>query len=295
MPNHQSRIPFVPLPQQAAEKISHIFSGFGSRLSKAFPSMKLDLYIAEIPFHTEEYLSLAIFSGLLYFFLIFGFVFLISAVAATADIFLSLGISILFSFFVFSQILIYPKFLVSRKTRDIESNLLPALYHMMIEVKSGVPLFNALVGVSEGYGKVSEEFKKIVSRINAGVSETEALDSASEKNPSLYFRRAIMQIVNSIKAGGTISNALEAIVDNLTKEQVISVKKYSQELNPLTMMYMLVAVILPTLGLTFLIVLSSFSGGGVPKIIFPTILFALAAFQFFFMGIVKTKRPATGV
>ena len=84
-------------------------------------------------------------------------------------------------------------------------------------------------------------------------------------------------------------------MDTLTKEQIISVKKYSQELNPLTMIYMLVAVILPTMGMTFLIVLTSFSGASIDKIIFIAILFGLGIFQFVFMGIVKSKRPATGV
>ena len=75
----------------------------------------------------------------------------LGAVAAKADLMLALPISILVSIFVFGQILIYPKFIVSKKTREIEESLLPALYHMMIEVKSGVPLFNVLVGISEGY------------------------------------------------------------------------------------------------------------------------------------------------
>ena len=291
----KAQIPFIPFSFSNAEKMSHYFLNAGSKLSRAFPSLKLELYMADIPLTAVEYLSLAILSGGFYFFLIFGLIFFLGAALATADLLLAFSVSILFSVFVFGQILIYPKFIVSKKTREIESSLLPALYHMMIEVKSGVPLFNVLIGVSEGYGVVSAEFRKIVSRINAGISETEALDAASEKNPSLHFRRAILQITNSMKAGGSISSAIESIVDNLTKDQLINVKKYSQELNPFTMMYMLIAVILPTLGLTFLIVLSSFSGASISKIIFPIILFGLAAFQFFFMGFIKTKRPSTGV
>ena len=289
------KIPLIPMPPALAEKFSSPLLFLGSRFSKAFPSLKADLSIAELSYGTAEYVTLAIFSTIFYFFVISLLLLALTAVIASPDFLISGIVAGIFSLSVFGQIMIYPKILISKKNREINSNLLPALYHMMIEVRSGVPLFNALVSLSEGYGKVSEEFKNVVKRINAGVPETDALDSASERNPSLYFRRAIMQIVNSAKSGGNISSALDSIVDTLTKEQIISVKKYSQELNPLTMIYMLVAVILPTMGMTFLIVLTSFSGASIDKIIFIAILFGLGIFQFVFMGIVKSKRPATGV
>ena len=56
-------------------------------------------------------------------------------------------------------------------------------------------------------------------------------------------------------------------------------------------MYMLVAVIMPTLGITFLIILTSFSGLQIPLVIFPVIIVVLAIFQYFYMGMIKTKRP----
>ncbi len=289
------KIPMFPLPVGFLEKMPAPLLSIGNKLSKAFPSLNGDLYIAELPFTTTQYLSAAFFSFVFYFSAIFAAVAGLTAFVAEANFFLAAIISLLFSVFIFAQIMAYPKILISKKTRAIDSDLLPALYHLMIEVKSGVPLFNALVGLSQGYGSVSAEFKKIISRINGGVSETEALDTASERNPSIFFRRGIMQIVNSMKAGGGIASALESIVDNLKKEQMINVKKYSQELNPIIMMYMLIAVIMPTLGLTFLIVLSSFSGAQIPDIALPAAIFGLAFFQFLFVGVVKSKRPAIGV
>ncbi len=289
------KIPMFPLPENFMEKIPGIFLSLGSKLSKAFPALKADLYISEMQFSPTQYVAAAGFSFLFYFVLIFGAVSGITALIAEANFLLAGVVSIIFSAFIFGQIMVYPKIIIAKKTRHMDSDLLPALYHMMIEVKSGVPLFNVLVGLSEGYGAVSVEFKKIVSKINGGVSETEALDEASEKNPSVFFRRGIMQIVNSMKAGGGISLALESIVENLRKEQMINVKRYSQELNPIIMMYMLIAVIMPTLGLTFMIVLTSFSGTQIPDIALPAAIFGLAFFQFLFLGIVKSKRPAMGV
>ena len=103
------------------------------------------------------------------------------------------------------------------------------------------------------------------------------------------------QLSNSLKVGSDISETIENLIEDLTKEQMIAIRKYGQELNPYTMMYMLIAVILPALGITFLMVLSSFSGILVPKSIFLVILFGLIAFQFFYISIVKSKRPTMDV
>ena len=173
----------------------------------------------------------------------------------------------------------------------LERDLLGALNHMYIELKSGVTLFNSMVGLTDGYGEVSEEFKKIVKDINAGISEMTALDNASRRNPSLSFRRALWQIINSLRSGSNIAKSLETIVDVMVKDQIIAIRRYGQELNPYTMMYMLAAVIMPSMGITFLIILSSFAGIVIPNLIFPLILLFLIFFQIFYLGIIKVKRP----
>ena len=111
------------------------------------------------------------------------------------------------------------------------------------------------------------------------------------KNPSPYFRRAIWQISNGIKAGSDISPLLKAVIDGIFAEQRIAIRRYGSQLNPLTLVYMMVAVVLPSLGLTFLLVLSSFSGLVISETIFWMILVFLAVFQFMFMGIIKSRRP----
>jgi len=285
-------IPFVPIPLKKAVKATKIFQKFGNIISKSSPSLKLDLYQANIDIYPKEYASVAIFSSLFYFFLLTPLIFWIGLIAGRIDFLLPIVVPSIFSIFVFFYLMKYPKLISSRRTKKLEKDLLNALQHVLIEIKSGVPLFNALIGISEDYGEVSDEMKIVVKEINAGKPEIKALEEASLRNPSLYFRRAIWQITNAIKAGSDIAISLESIVDTLTKDQIIAIRRYGQELNPYTMMYMLVAVIMPTLGITFLIILSSFSGIKVPTTVFPLILIALAVFQYFYMGIIKTKRPS---
>ena len=285
-------IPFVPFPtQKAAKEATDHFSKFGDMVVKSFPSLKLSLYQAKIDLRPREYASLIVLTSIFYFAILTPLIFWIGLISGKIDFFLPLVVGGIFSTFVFFYMIQYPNLVANRRMRILEADLLNSLQHMLVEIKSGVPLFNSMISISDDYGEISEEFKKIVKEINAGKSEIAALEEASRRNPSLHFRRTIWQLTNSIKAGSDIGDALEAIVHNMTQEQIIEIRKYGQELSPYTLIYMLIAVIMPTLGITFLIILSSFAGIEIPKLIFPAIILGLALFQYFFMGIIKTKRP----
>lgn len=289
------RIPLVPVPLEKALQISKKFRWISQPLARIFPGLKRDLYQSEIDIKPIDYVGIAVFSSLFYSILMGGLVTLIGLIVRNAFDPLGIFIGMIFLFISFYFIILYPKVIIRRRTKQLEKNLLFALRHILIEVKSGIPLFDSLVGVSTGYGELSKEFMKIVKEINAGKSQIEALNMASERNPSLYFRRALWQIVNAIKAGSDIADTLEVITDNLAEEQLNQIKSYGQELNPWTMLYMIIGVIAPSLGVTFLIILSSFSGIVIPKAIFPIILIGLVMFQIFFIGFIKSKRPSIAV
>jgi flagellar protein FlaJ len=214
----------------------------------------------------------------------------------TRMILISMGASSVLGIVGFFYVVFYPRLYVNRKVNQIEKNLPYALHHLLIEVRSGVPLFNALVSISQSkYGVLSEEMKKAVDDISTGKSEIAALEMLARRNPSLYFRRILWQIVNSLKSGADIGNTIKQIVDTLSEEQRIAIKKYGSQLNPMTLMYMIFAVIFPTLGITFLLILSSFVGIGVDlNLVLIGILLFLLLFQFMIIGLIKSKRP-TGV
>ncbi len=283
-------IPFVPFPMDVALKEAKVFERIGRGIAKSSPSLKLQLYQAKIKLHPKEYGSLVALTTVFYFFVLAPLIFIVGYFTGKIDFFLPLVVSISFSVFVFLYLMRYPQLVALRRMRKLERDLLNALEHILIEIKSGVPLFNSLIGVSEGYGEISEEFKTIVTEINAGLSEIEAFQRASLRNPSLHFRRSIWQLTNAMKAGSDISSAVDSIVKNMVSEQIVEIRRYGQELNPFTLMYMLFSVIMPTLGITFLIILSSFSGIRIPDFLFILILMFLGMFQYFYMGIIKTKR-----
>ena len=84
---------------------------------------------------------------------------------------------------------------------------------------------------------------------------------------------------------------LNNIIESITKEQALAIRRYGSQLNPLTLVYMMVAVIVPALGITMLIVLSTFSGMEITETMMWGIMGALAFMQFMYIGLIKSKRP----
>ena len=75
-------------------------------------------------------------------------------------------------------------------------------------------------------------------------------------------------------------------------DQKAAIKKYGSELNPLVLFYMVLVVIFPTLGIVFLLVLSSFVAAAFDmQVVMTAVLVFLVLVQLMFIGLVKSKRP----
>jgi flagellar protein FlaJ len=287
-------IPFVPFPLKIALKVSKPFVGLGDKIVKLLPMLETNLAQIESDIRAREYVGIALFVFMFWFLLVFSLFITLGAFFSLSN-FLVIGliVALVISFLSFSYVLMYPKLLVSRKMRNLEKNLLYALRHLTIQVKSGVALFDALVSIAKhDYGVISKEFELCTKKISTGWPATIALEELALRNPSLHFRRAIWQLTNSMRAGTDLGDTLESIVNNLSNEQRIAIRKYGSQLNPLAMMYMMLAVIIPSLGITFLIILSSFVGLPITEVVFLGILAFLTMFQFSFIGIIKSRRPS---
>ncbi len=290
------RVPLVPFPPDKVKKFSRIFLGFGEAVSRFFPSLDWDLEQSEIEMESREWGSIAIFSAIFYFVLLFGLMMTITNAARISPT-QGFGISFLVGGSIsgasFLYISMYPKLLAKKKIRSLDENLPHALHHLLIQIRSGVPLFNCLVSISHGdYGQLSREFERTVDEINTGKSEIEAMEALARENPSLYFRRVMWQMVNALKSGADVGSTIKEIVENLGVDQTMSIKKYGAQLNPIAMLYMVFCVIMPTLGITFLLALGSFIGLSINlEYILLGILGFLVLFQFMLIGMIKSKRP----
>lgn len=256
------------------------------------PGMEDDLRGARMDNDPEEYIAFSVFKSLQAGLVLlgsgigFGYMFDI-------DLFTkgSLIITPIVTGFVFISIAFRPKIKAKRISRNIEKNLPYALRHMLIEVSSGISLYQAMVSVSEDYEEASDEFEKIVSDIQGGKSQVEALEDSIARTQSQMYRRSMWQMINSIKSGANVTTTLETLVDTIVEEQKIRVKNYGEDLNPFVLMYLMLAVIFPSLGVTLMIVLSSFTGMGIDAPVFYGMIGGLIIFQIFFLNLIKSRRP----
>jgi flagellar protein FlaJ len=290
------RIPFVPFPIEKASRMSKSFLWLSSRMVRFNPFLAQNLSQAGIEMNDREYLSLTIFSSVFWFLLIFSTINFLGVALGRNLIGMSTIFAFLMSGVTYFYISLYPTLIISKRNGEIEKNLLFAIRHLYIQVKSGVSLFDGMVSISKSnYGILSEEFAKCTKEIATGKEEITALEEMAFNNPNLGLKRIIWQIVNSMRAGGDIGNTLDTMSKDLSDEQKVKIRKYGSQLSPMALMYLMLTVVLPTLGITFLIIFSTFSGIEISQDIFYIILFVLTVFQFMFIGLVKSRRPSVEV
>ncbi|MBR9707204.1 MAG: type II secretion system F family protein [Candidatus Diapherotrites archaeon] len=287
-------IPLIPVPPKEALAAGHRIQGIGARLEKFFPLLKVDLRQAELDFPVKDFLGVAFLAFIGYTLLSGTVIFLIGSRLVIDNLpGFTLYTSLFLGGFAFLYIISFPKLIVRRKVRKLEAHLIFALRAILIQIRAGIPLFDALSLVAGGrFKSVSKEFKKAVDKISTGEPEEDALQEIAMNNPSLFFRRSIWQVVMGLKGGGDLSKVLSEIVKAMVEEEKIQIELYGSSLRLLSLLYMMLAVILPALGLTFLIVLSSFPQIRVSEFYYWMLLLMVSVGQFFYLGILKSKRPA---
>jgi len=197
-------------------------------------------------------------------------------------------------FVIFSYLMLYPQAAMIKRQKELDYEIVFAGRHIVIALKSGMPLFDTLRGTSKGYGAVSEELSQIVDKVVLGVPLTQAIREIVQYNPSKYFTRMMMQIANAISSGADVGDSLESVLDQISKEQVIALKEYSQKLTPIVMFYMIFGIIVPSLGVVLAtVVFTAISGGsiGFSSEVLIIIFVIIALIQFLFMGFVESSRP----
>ncbi len=194
----------------------------------------------------------------------------------------------------FRYLLFYPEAKVARREKELDYEIVFAGRHIAIALKSGMPLFDTFAGASTGYGAVSRELAKVVDKVVMGVPVAQAIRDVTQNNPSKYFNRVLIQISNSVASGADVGTSLESVLDQISKEQVIALREYSQKLTPIVMFYMIFGIIIPSLGVVLAtVVFSAISGGkfGFSSGLLVMVFFILGVVQFLFLGAAEASRP----
>jgi flagellar protein FlaJ len=190
----------------------------------------------------------------------------------------------------------YPTIIAGKKGERIDKNLVFALKELYLQIISGVTLYDALANVANSnYGEVSEELQWSIKQIETGTSMQVTLEELAANTRSDYLKRTVWQLVNTMRAGGTIKGAIKTIIEDLVREQRGKIKDYAQELNLWCLMYMLFAVAIPTIGITMLVILSGFAGFNVTPVTFTLFIAMTFAIQIALIGLIKSRRPMVNI
>ena len=279
------------------ENTSKPFIGLAQKLQRITPNLEWNLERAGIRVEPLTYVSITIYMAFSVGFATFIGILLPAYLFDKFDIGLpmAIGASIGLSIFMLFYMLAMPRIKIKKRGAFIERNLSYALKDLEIQTGAGIPVFDAIVHVANGgYAECSDEFKQVIKKVESGMSVIKALDETGMHTASPFLRRIIWQIVNSMYAGSDVSISLKAISNDLTKEKETRIKAYGQEMNMWSLMYMLMVIVLPSQGITLLIILSTLVDifGSIDKnIVFGGIIIFMVMFQFMLIGIIKSKRP----
>ncbi|MBS3119905.1 type II secretion system F family protein, partial [Candidatus Woesearchaeota archaeon] len=185
-----------------------------------------------------------------------------------------------------------PSAYINRRKHDMDKDVLFAGRFLLVKLESGTPLFNSLIDASQSYGVSGKFFREIVDDINTGTPIEAALERARDYSPSDKFKRLISQIINSLKTGIDVTTGLKSTLREIAQEQEIEIQEYGKKLNSIMLFFMIVAIIVPSLGTSMFIILASFLSFDLQAGHMFLFLFLIAIMQLFFLSLIRSIRPA---
>jgi pilus assembly protein TadC len=268
-------------------------NAFIHRLARKYPWLEVKLKQAGIPDTKEQFLkktiltSVMMTTGLSFILLVF-----VKSMGVPPII---LGLIPLIFYMMFYFFIHAPEVMVKKEISAVSKEIVFAGRFLMVELESGIDVYNALIGVSRSYPTIGKYMRHIVKEVDLGTSMDDAINQEVELTPSDDLRKLLWQILNSLKTGADTSRSLRSVIEQIVKEQQIQITEYGRKLNPLAMFYMIIAIILPTLGITMLLVISTLMAIPIDFKVLMVILVFIAFMQFMFLSIIRSSRPSVGI
>ncbi|MBN2458281.1 type II secretion system F family protein [Candidatus Woesearchaeota archaeon] len=290
------RIPFVYFPLRIAKKVSKKFSGLARCAARLMPQLEHNLKSSNIGLDADSFIVLVTFNAFLWFFLssvfLFSLINITKARTVAESLYFSLGLGALVFVMILFVTVRYPKIKSGKKAEQVERNLVFALKDLLLQVSAGMSLYDSFVLVSNSdYGEVSREFERSSRQIQAGVPMDKALENMALRSNSEYLKRTVWQMVNVLRSGSNFKSALRVVIDDLLKDHQDKIKEYSQELNMWSLMFMLFAVAIPTIGSTVMLIMTSFSGASITRTTFMVFAVMCLLVQYVIIGLIQSRRP----
>jgi len=255
-------------------------------LAKRSSGLNIKLREAKIDSTGEEYMKRTFLSAL---YLSAGLILIAFLFSKAFMVLLGFPIIFIIAFAYLSRVVDVK---IGKQKKEIDKEILFAGRFLIIELESGVPLYDTFKNMSNNYETIGPYFDEIVDKIDFGTSMEDALNEVISATPSPNLRKVLWQILNSFQTGSNVTGSLNVVLDQIGREQQIIIKEYGKKLNPIAMFYLMATIIVPSLGMTMFSVLASFLGWNISLGVLLIFVFMLGFIQFMFLAVIKSSRPA---
>lgn len=263
-------------------------------LTHRYPNLKKDMKMAGAKGTPDEFIDKNLKNSLIYAALFTVLFFFVIDKAGLPIFFLFLAFMVFF-YMIFRFSFLKLKGQMKKREREINREVLFVGRYLLVKLYSGRPLLNALLETSQGKGIVGKSIKEIVNNIDIGTPIEKALEEALLYSPSEKFKKILFQINNALKLGIDVTGPLESVIEEITEEEEIEVKRYGKKLNSLIVFYMLIAIVAPSIGVVMLIIVASFLRFPIDLNGFLVIVFFIAIIQIVFISMFRSVRPTVDI
>ena len=259
-----------------------------------YPKLKMDLRRARSKYNPTDFIKKSIRTAIIYGFL-FTILFFFILDKAGKPLILLLPIYIVLVGVLFKYSFLSISSQIKKREREIDKEVAFVGRYLLVKLYSGRPLLNALIETSTGRGVASNYLKEIVNDITTGSTIEDALNNGMVYSPSEKMRKILFHLNNALQLGIDVTKPLESVLDEITGEEEIEIKKYSKKLNSLVIFYMLIAIIVPSLGTSMFIVVSSMLSFPIKLSNLLVICAFIVVLQFIFITLFKAARPTVNL
>jgi pilus assembly protein TadC len=261
---------------------------------KFFPNLQHQLRVAHIDATPDEFVRTIFVQSSMYVFLLGFLLFMLAdsqGWGLRVVFFGMLGMWLFGVWFGMQR----PKIQGYSRAKDIDKEVIFAGRFLLVKLHSGKPLLNALFEASESYGVANSYFKEIVRDIELGTPLEEAIERAMTYSPSEKFQKILFQIHNALRLGMNVTKSLEAVLDEIQASQLLEIQDYGKKLGTVTLFYMLVAIVFPSLGMTIATVILAFTEIQMDVFSYGAIIFFLVILNFIFITVFRGIRPKLNI
>ena len=259
---------------------------FYQNIARKIPGLAIKLQQAGMYDEPEEYVRRIVFTSLS---LSFGMAMVVFTFLPSPAALLLMPVFFPIIFFYFLK---YVDVKIERVKKKIDEEIIFAGRFLIIELDSGVPMHRVFEDMERNYEVIGFYFGEIINKVYLGTNMEDAINETLLLSPSPNLRRIFWQILYSLKTGTDIGPSLNSVIDQIVREQDISIKEYGKKLSPIAMFYMMISIIIPSLGITMMVVLATFMGLKVTMPFFIVLAALIGLVQFMFLSMIRSSRPA---